>query len=340
MSGGVDSTVAALLLRQEGYQVIGVSFLFVTSHLPQAEDAAKTAKKLGITHYTIDVRERFENEVIEYFEQEYLLGRTPFPCAKCNSVMKWQLLFDIAEKHNCHWVSMGHYVQLIKENGYTFIKEGKDRDKDQSFFLWGLRQSQLQRIIFPLGEWNKSDVKALAMQQKDLQTIARKKESIGACFCPNDYRDFLKHRLAEKKIFIPEGNFVDTYGNILGRHNGYPYYTVGQRRGLGLQMNQAMFVKTIRKETNEVVIAPLSELYQNEFEVIDYNLVSPALFSQKSFDTITRIRYRKQNTLSNITILDNQRLKVKLAEPLEAIAPGQTAVFYRDGKLLGGGFIA
>lgn len=339
MSGGVDSTVSALLLQQEGYQVVGVSFWFITAHHAQCQQAAESANRLGITHHIVDVRERFEKEIVQYFEQEYLDGRTPFPCAKCNRDLKWQLLFEIANKENCHWVAMGHYVQLIKEGAYTFVKEGEDKEKDQSFFLWGLRQEQLQRIIFPLGKWHKKEVKDLAMQQEGLHAIATKKESIGVCFCPHSYQTFLQERWEKRGLGIEKGNFVDTKGDVLGTHNGYPYYTVGQRRGLGLQLNKAIFVKEIRKATNEVVVAPMEELYQTDFEVMDYQLVSPTLFSTSAFDTIVRIRYRKQRTYCQVTVVDKDRLKVRLSEPLEAIAPGQTAVFYREGKLLGGGFI-
>lgn len=336
MSGGIDSSMSAFLLREQGYDVQGVSFRFLDDDAP-LQDAVKLAEKLHVPHFILDAREEFQHTIIDYFTAEYLAGRTPFPCAKCNNELKWRLIFEQAERLGCEKVAMGHYVSVVEENGCLFVKEGRDADKDQSFFLWGLSQAQLRNIIFPLGNYTKAEVKKMA-EEYGFHSLSTKKESTGACFCSGDYRPFLRSQVREPEKYFFQGNFIDEKGNVLGVHQGYPLFTVGQRRGFGLQLNKAMFVKEIRPRTNEVMLAPLKNMYSESFVVKDYRLVNPTLFSA-DFDTVTRVRYRKQNTLSRIKILDDKTLEVQLIEPLESIAPSQTAVFYRDGKVLGGGFI-
>jgi tRNA-uridine 2-sulfurtransferase len=337
MSGGTDSSVAAILLLEQGYEVIGITFRFWEAgenhHL---EDAKQLAEQLNIQHISFDARQVFQQQVINYFKDEYLAGRTPFPCAVCNNELKWKLILQEADKLGCDQVAMGHYTQIIKKDGFRFIKEGMDADKDQSFFLWGLSQEQLARILFPIGGLRKSQVRKIAAE-KGFEYVSLKKDSLGVCFCSGDYRPFLQSQLTNPEKFIVPGNFLDEEGKIIGKHDGYPLYTVGQRRGL-VHLNQRVFVKEILPATNEVVLAPLQSLYKNEFLVRNYRLVDKSLFSNQ-FDTIVRIRYRKQNNLSRIEFIDDVFLRVVLELPLEAIAPGQTAVFYRDGRVLGGGFI-
>jgi tRNA-specific 2-thiouridylase len=337
MSGGTDSSVAAILLLEQGYEVVGITFRFwevgENKHL---EDAQRLARQLGIEHITYDALDIFSKTVIGYFVDDYLSGRTPFPCAKCNNELKWNLILQEADRLGCEKVAMGHYTRIVQDSGRYFISEGIDPDKDQSFFLWGLTQKQLARIVFPLGEFHKTDVRKMA-SDRGFKYVSEKKDSLGACFCSGDYRPFLKSQLTDPEKLIFQGNFIDEIGITLGKHEGFPLYTVGQRHGL-IHLNRKVFVKEILSKTNEVILAPISAMYKTEFFVKDYNLVDENLFSAE-FDTICRIRYRKQNTLSRIIILDVNRLKVELSEPLESIAPGQTAVFYRDGKVLGGGFL-
>ena len=337
MSGGTDSSVAAILLLEQGYEVVGITFRFWEEgenyHL---QDAQRLAEQLGIEHIVYDARDVFKEKVVSYFVDEYLSGRTPFPCVKCNNELKWKLIIDEAKRLGCDKVAMGHYVNIIHENNHYFVTEGADPDKDQSFFLWGLSQEQLSRIVFPLGQFHKTEVRAMAAE-RGYKRVSEKKDSLGACFCSGDYRPFLKKQLSEPEKFIYSGNFIDEQGNVLGRHEGFPLYTVGQRRGL-IHLNRKVFVKEIRPETNEVVLAPLSNMYKNEFFVHNVNVVDRSMFTNE-FDVICRIRYRKQNTLSRVIFLEDGRAKVELAEVLESIAPGQTAVFYRDGRILGGGFI-
>ena len=338
MSGGTDSSVAAILLLEQGYEVVGITFRFWEEgenyHL---QDAQRLAQQLGIEHIVYDARDAFKEKVISYFVDEYLSGRTPFPCVKCNNELKWKLIIDEADRLGCEKVAMGHYVNIIQENNHYFVTEGADPDKDQSFFLWGLSQEQLSRIVFPLGQFHKTEVRAIAAE-RGYKRVSEKKDSLGACFCSGDYRPFLKKQLSEPEKFIYSGNFINEQGNVLGRHEGFPLYTVGQRRGL-IHLNRKVFVKEIRPETNEVVLTPLANMYKTEFQIQNVNVVDKNLFTE-NFDIYCRIRYRKQNTLSRVAFMENGRAKVELAEPLESIAPGQTAVFYRDGRILGGGFIS
>lgn len=358
MSGGIDSTVTACLLQEAGYEVTGITFRFVNSEISEKSigDARQVCLNLGIEHIVYDATSIFEDKVIQYFVDEYLSGRTPFPCAVCNPQVKWKLLIDEANRLNCSHIAMGHYIQTENENGKYFLKQGIDPDKDQSFFCWGIPQEWLSRVLFPLGGMLKQEVKQLAGKY-GFNSFREKKESTGPCFCKGDYRDFLRTRIASAdfsicagpitdsegsiasaNFSIASGPFTDSEGKVLGTHQGYPFYTVGQRRGLGIHLNKAVYVKQIIPGENKVVLGAHSELFRNSFIVERYNIHDESLFSGRA-DVITRIRYRKQNTLSRIIRLNENQLKVELSEPLDAIAPGQTAVFYRDGRLLGGGFI-
>lgn len=337
MSGGTDSSVAAILLLEQGYEVIGITFRFweegENKHL---QDAAALADQLGIEHIIYDARTVFNETVVQYFIDEYLAGRTPFPCVKCNNELKWKLIIEEADRLGCDKVAMGHYVIIEKKEQHFFVHEGADPDKDQSFFLWGLTQQQLSRIVFPLGKFLKTEVREMAAQ-RGFKKVSEKKDSLGACFCAGDYRPFLKSQLTHPEQYICPGNFIDENNIVLGKHSGFPLYTVGQRRGL-IHLNKKVFVKEILPHTNEVVLAPLSHMYKTEFLIHTVNVVDKTLFGSE-FDINCRIRYRKQNTACRVQFLDNNRALVELTEPLESIAPGQTAVFYKNSKILGGGFI-
>ena len=319
MSGGTDSSVAAILLMEQGYEVVGLTFRFweegENQHL---KDAQLLANQLGIEHYVYDARDVFREIVVKYFKNEYLAGRTPFPCVKCNNELKWKLILQEADRLGCEKVAMGHYVRILKENGKSLIAEGVDPDKDQSFFLWGLTQEQLARIVFPLGEFQKTEVRKMAAD-RGFRKVSEKKDSLGACFCSGDYRPFLKSLLEEPEKHIFPGNFVDEDGKILGEHQGYPLYTVGQRRGL-IYLNRKVFVKEIFPDTNEVVLASLKNMYKSVFFVQDVNVVDESLFGD-DFDVMIRIRYRKQNTPGRVIFLENNQARIELAEPLESIAP-------------------
>ena len=364
MSGGTDSSVAAMRLLEAGYEVIGVTFRFyeLNGSTEYLEDARNLAERLGIRHITYDAREIFARQIIEYFVQEYLAGRTPVPCTLCNNYLKWPLLAKIADEMGVFYIATGHYAQNIQLNETFYITYAADSDKDQTFFLWGLKQDILNRMLLPMGDITKAEARAWAAEH-GFRKVATKKDSIGVCFCPMDYRTFLKDWLvrngqmlvsnseasinnsqtsgSDKQTWsdrIRRGRFVDEKGNFIAWHEGYPFYTIGQRRGLGIHLNCPVFVKEIDPENNEVMLASLSSLEKTEMWLKDWNLVNQERTLGRS-DIIVKIRYRKQENHGTITVTSDHLLHVQLHEPLTAIAPGQAAAFYGDGLLLGGGII-
>lgn len=339
MSGGTDSSVAAMKLQEAGYEVIGVTFCFYEAEgrTEYLEDACALAVRLGIEHITYDAREVFRSRIIRYFLDEYLAGRTPVPCTLCNNELKWALLAKIADEKGIYWISTGHYVRKVLSEDKYYIAPAADRDKDQTFFLWGLRQDILRRMLLPMGELTKSDARAYAAA-RGFERVATKKDSIGVCFCPLDYRSFLKREVPAGQL-PGKGKFLDETGEFLGWHEGYPFYTIGQRRGLGIQLNKAVFVKEVSVERNEVVLAPLSSLYKEEMYLKAWNLVEDSRVLGAD-EVIVKIRYRKQANRCRVALTAEGLLHVRLIEPLESIAPGQAAAFYNeDGLLLGGGII-
>lgn len=364
MSGGTDSSVAAMRLLEAGYEVIGVTFRFyeLNGSTEYLEDARNLAERLGIRHITYDAREIFAQQIIEYFVQEYLAGRTPVPCTLCNNYLKWPLLAKIADEMGIFYIATGHYAQNIQLNETFYITYAADSDKDQTFFLWGLKQDILNRMLLPMGDITKAEARAWAAEH-GFRKVATEKDSIGVCFCPMDYRTFLKDWLVrngqmsvsnseasinnsqtsgnDKQTWsdrIRRGRFVDEKGNFIAWHEGYPFYTIGQRRGLGIHLNRPVFVKEIDPEKNEVMLASLSSLEKTEMWLKDWNLVNQERTLDRS-DIIVKIRYRKQENHGTITVTSDHLLHVQLHEPLTAIAPGQAAAFYGDGLLLGGGII-
>ena len=364
MSGGTDSSVAAMRLLEAGYEVIGVTFRFyeLNGSTEYLEDARNLAERLGIRHITYDAREIFARQIIEYFVQEYLAGRTPVPCTLCNNYLKWPLLAKIADEMGIFYIATGHYAQNIQLNETFYITYAADSDKDQTFFLWGLKQDILNRMLLPMGDITKAEARAWAAEH-GFRKVATKKDSIGVCFCPMDYRTFLKDWLvrngqmsvsnseasinnsqtsgSDKQTWsdrIRRGRFVDEKGNFIAWHEGYPFYTIGQRRGLGIHLNRPVFVKEIDPEKKEVMLASLSSLEKTEMWLKDWNLVNQERTLDRS-DIIVKIRYRKQENHGTITVTSDHLLHVQLHEPLTAIAPGQAAAFYGDGLLLGGGII-
>ena len=357
MSGGTDSSVAAMRLLEAGYEVTGITFRFyeLNDSTEYLEDARSLAKRLGIRHITYDARDVFRKQIIEYFVQEYMEGRTPVPCTLCNNYLKWPLLAKVADEMGVFYIATGHYVQKAKLEDTYYITYAVDPDKDQSFFLWGLKQDILRRILLPMGNITKVEARVWA-SERGFQKVATKKDSIGVCFCPMDYRNFLKEWLVRNgqlrsenvshwsenvscwSEMVRRGRFVDEKGNFIGWHEGYPFYTIGQRRGLGIHLNRPVFVKEIYPEKNEVVLSSLSALEKTEMQLKDWNLVNPQKILGYN-DVIVKIRYRKQENHCTVTVTPDNLLHVQLHEPLTAIAAGQAAAFYRDGLLLGGGII-
>lgn len=336
MSGGTDSSVAALLLQDAGYEVTGVTFRFYEKdgNTEYLDDARDLCNRLSIPHIISDQREVFQSTIIDYFIREYMDGNTPVPCTLCNNYLKWPLLRQIADQMGIYHLATGHYVQKRYIDNHWHITNGADKDKDQSFFLWGLPQDILERMVLPIGNLTKRRVREIAAERGFLKA-AQKKDSIGVCFCPMDYRTFLRNNVTTE---IKKGQFVDEDGNFIAQHEGYPFYTIGQRRGLGIDLNQAVFVKEIIPSENRVVLSSLKSLEQTEMYLKSWNIINPSLLLD-SDDVIVKIRYRKQANRCTVTLLPDNTLHVQLHEPLTSIAAGQAAAFYRDDVVLGGGII-
>ncbi len=357
MSGGIDSSIAAMLLHEQGYEVIGITMKtwdYASAggskketgccSLDSINDARMMAVKHGFPHYILDIREEFGDFIIDNFVDEYLAGRTPNPCVLCNTHIKWEALLKRANMLGCDFIATGHYAQVRKEPGRSaseadryVISKGLDENKDQSYVLWGLSQESLRRTIFPLGAMRKTEIKQLAID-RGYTELANKSESYEICFVPdNDYRGFLKRRVEGLEERVDGGNFVLTDGTVLGQHKGYPFYTVGQRKGLELAMGEPMHVLEIVPETNTVVLGTKDELEKREMLVRNFNLIKYAELPAQ-FEALTKIRYKDPGAMSTLTMEDGQ-IKVLFHTKVSAIAPGQSAVFYEGNDLIGGGFI-
>ena len=351
MSGGIDSSVAAVLLHEQGYEVIGMTMKtwdYASSggtkketgccSLDSINDARHIAVSLGFPHYILDIREEFGDSVIDYFTNEYVEGRTPNPCVMCNTHIKWDALLKRADQLGCEFIATGHYAQIREENNRFIISKGVDALKDQSYVLWGVSQSSLARTILPLGHLTKAKIREMATE-RGFVDLVNKSESYEICFVPdNDYRGFLKRRIPELEEQVKGGNFIDTEGKIIGTHEGYPFYTVGQRKGLGKAFGFPAFVTEIRKETNEVVIGKLENLNRTGMYVGQLNLQKYDSIPPEGLETVTKVRYKDAGTAAFIEGL-NGKIKVEFHEDVSGIAPGQAAVFYEGDDVVGGGWI-
>ncbi len=350
MSGGVDSSATAALLLAQGYDVVGITLkLWPQDCVSRAEDkccgpqavtdARAVCHQLGIPYYLIDEAAEFQNRVIRYFADEYKAGRTPNPCVMCNQNLKFGRLISRADQLGARYVATGHFARLATSAnpanpGRTLLMRGRDSHKDQSYFLFSLRQDQLARALFPLGEKSKRDTREVA-RHCHLKT-ADKEESMEICFVPdNDYGKFLQQaRLVEKH----RGEIVNLHGQVLGYHQGIEFYTIGQRKGLGLSSPQPLYVVELDAANNRVVVGDESALERDEFTVERCNWIPfdqlPAVL-----EVIVRIRYHHPGTAATVNPLPGGCAKVKLHTPQRAVTPGQAAVFYQDELVLGGGWI-
>jgi tRNA-specific 2-thiouridylase len=350
MSGGIDSSVAALLLHEQGYEVIGITMKtwdYAGSgsskketgccNLDSINDARFLAVRLGFPHYILDIRSEFGGHIIDNFVNEYLSGRTPNPCVLCNTHIKWDALLKRADQLGCQYIATGHYARIRHENGRYVISRGLDKTKDQSYVLWGLKQEDLARTLFPLADLDKPRVREIA-RQAGFDDLASKGESYDICFIPdNDYRSFLKKRVDGLEERVAGGHFVDKEGHVLGVHKGYPFYTIGQRKGLEIALGEPMFVTDINPVNNTVVLGRKEDLEEKEMWVKDFNLIKFARIpDDRAF--VTRIRYKDQGAPARIRH-DGDRLKVLFETKVYAIAPGQSAVIYDGDDLVGGGII-
>lgn len=351
MSGGIDSSVAAILLHEQGYEVIGLTMKtwdYASSggtrkstgccSLDDINDARILAVSMGFHHIILDIREEFGDSIIDNFVDEYLAGRTPNPCVLCNTHIKWDALLKRADQLGCEYIATGHYAQVRKENNRYIISKGKDENKDQSYVLWGLSQKSLARTLFPLGGFSKPEIRKMALD-KGYEELSKKGESFEICFVPdNDYRGFLKRRVEGLEERVNGGNFVDMEGNVIGQHEGYPFYTVGQRRGLEVAFGDPRYVIKIDPKENIVVLGTKEDLNKKEVFVRNPNIVKfdklPA-----QMEAISKIRYKDKGANSSISLTDDNRIKIEFYSDVQGVAPGQSAVFYEGNDLIGGGFI-
>lgn len=347
MSGGVDSSAAAALLIQQGWDVIGITLkLWPQDCVSRAEDkccgpqavtdARSVAHKLNIPYYLVDEAEDFQKVVINYFAEEYRAGRTPNPCVMCNEHLKFGNLINRAKQLGADHIATGHYARIERnEEGRYLLKRGRDLRKDQSYFLFSLRQEQLSRVVFPLGELTKSDTREVA-RECTLKT-ADKEESMEICFVPDkDYGRFLQQANLVQKH---RGEIVDLHGHVLGHHEGIEFYTIGQRKGLGLSSPKPLYVIELDAANNRVVVGDDTALDRDELVAERCNWI-PFAEPPVSFDVIAKIRYNHPGTPATVTPLANGRAKVKLHTPQRAITPGQACVFYQDDLVVGGGWIS
>jgi tRNA-specific 2-thiouridylase len=349
MSGGIDSSVAAMMLHEQGYEVIGITMKtwdYESSgsskretgccSLDSINDARNMAVSFGFPHYILDIRAEFGESIINNFVDEYLAGRTPNPCVLCNTHIKWDALLKRANMLGCEFIATGHYARVRDENNRRVISRGVDQTKDQTYVLWGLSQESLKRTIFPLGGYKKSEIRQMATDA-GFHDLANKSESYDICFVPdNDYRAFLKHRMPGLEEQVEGGNYIFKGRNV-GKHRGYPFYTVGQRKGLDIALGAPVFVKEIIPETNTVVLGDKDDLQENHLTIRDFNLIKYESLPE-DFTGVTRIRYKDPGTVSTINTFGNE-LDVIFHQPVNGVAPGQSAVIYEGDDLVGGGFI-
>lgn len=353
MSGGVDSSVAALLLKEQGYNCFGVTMQLLDysitgdyvdyenacCSLDSINDARLVCSKLGIPHHVFNFSRKFYDSVIDDFITQYLEGNTPNPCVICNKKIKWQALIARAKELGADFIATGHYarVRYNPESKRYELLQGVYKAKDQSYALWAITQESLAHTLFPLGDFTKPEIREMA-ERFDLVT-AKKKESMEICFVPNnDYKSFLTSVVDNLEYRVQGGELVTVDGNVVGQHRGYPFFTIGQRRGLGQGFGKPMYVVAIDAKHNRVIIGEEKYLYSTELIANSVNFVSIA-DAKNGVRAQVKIRYKSPAAPATVFSLDDGRVRVVFDEPQKAITPGQSAVFYDGEKVLGGGII-
>ena len=348
MSGGVDSSVAAYLLKEQGYDVIGVTMQIWQDEKPQVQeenggccglsavdDARRVASQLGIPYYVMNFKEEFKHHVIDYFIQEYLHGRTPNPCIACNRYVKWESLLRRSIEIGADYIATGHYAQIEKlPNGRYAIRHSATKAKDQTYALYNLTQEQLAHTLMPVGAYTKDEIRAVA-EKINLQ-VAGKPDSQDICFVPDgDYAAFIKNEINEE---LPAGNFVTSDGKVLGPHKGIIHYTVGQRKGLGLALGYPAFVLDIRPETNEVVIGTNEESMTHEVRADKLNFMAVETIEEET-RAFAKIRYNHRGAWCTVKRTKEDEIWCIFDEAQRAVTPGQALVLYDGDYVLGGGTI-
>ena len=357
MSGGVDSSVAGYLLREQGYEVIGVTMkVWPQDCISRAEDkccgpqavadARNVAHALGIPHYVVDEADQFERLVIDYFSSEYQAGRTPNPCVMCNEKLKFGNLWSKARGLGCDYIATGHYAIVDHHTDRAVLRKGIDPRKDQSYFLFSLRQAQLRRSLTPLGRMHKHEIRRIA-HSLGLK-VADKIDSQEICFVPgNDYKAFLRSHLGESEFH--RGEIYDVDGNFVGDHDGIELFTIGQRKGLPGGSPRPRYVVDLDPETKRVIVGDADDLIVDEFEIDRVNWIAAAEdgnpgprstpAAATAFEAVVKIRYNHPGTSATVMPLKDDRVRIRLHEPQRAVTPGQAAVIYDGDIVLGGGWI-
>lgn len=353
MSGGVDSSVAAVMLKEQGYDVIGITMKTWDYSrvggksdketgcctLESMNDARQIAVKHGFKHFIVDIRDEFGDWVIDRFVDDYMNGRTPNPCVLCNTHIKWAALLRRADNLGCDYIATGHYAKVREENGRHVISRGLDPQKDQSYALWGVEQKHLARTIFPLGNYEKTEIRNLA-EEFGLMKVADKPDSYEICFVPDDnYRRFLKDRVDGLEERVKGGKFVDQDGNIVGEHEGYPFYTIGQRRGLDLALGKRVYVTDINPETNVITIGEKKDLVSTTCRAKNVNLSKYGEVPGGEMEITGKIRYNDDGVVGQLKQLGEDEIEVTFPTGREAITPGQAVVCYEGDDVVGGGWI-
>ena len=345
MSGGIDSTVSAMLLLEQGYKLVGVTFRTYDSMkdsclakekgcctIDSIMEAKHNAERMGFEHHIVDFRDSFRRCVIQDFIDEYMSGRTPNPCILCNSTIKWGEMLHLADEMGCDYIATGHYARIAEREGHTYLRTAADTHKDQTYFLWRLTEEQLKRTIFPLGDYTKDQVREMA-RQHGYEKLATKRESQEICFIPDDdYRAFLRANVPDYEERVRPGEYVDAQGRVLGTHQGFVNYTIGQRKGLGIALGHPAYVTHIDAETNRAPLGTNDDLLTTELTFKP----SIARYTDIPASRLTaRIRYRSAAVPVEIT---NEGC-LHFAAPVWGVTPGQSVVIYQDDLIVGGGVI-
>lgn len=346
MSGGVDSSVAAYLLKEQGYDVIGVTMQIWQEDkeyeereggccsLSAVDDARRVADKIGIPFYVLNFRDSFKKNVIDYFIDEYMEGKTPNPCIACNKYLKFDELLKKAQGIGADYIATGHYAKIEEHNGRYILVKSDDDKKDQTYALYNMTQEQLAHTLMPCGEYTKDRIREIA---KEIGLdVHNKKDSEEICFISdNNHGKYISEAMPGK---VKQGNFVDKDGNIIGKHKGIVYYTIGQRKGLGLAMGRPVFVTDINPLTNEVVVGAEEDIFKTDLICKDINFIAFDNLD-KSLELKAKIRYSAKPATATITPLENGKVRVSFKEKQRAITKGQSVVFYLDDLVVGGGII-
>lgn len=351
MSGGIDSSVSGIMLTEMGYDIHGLTYRTYDSvkesciskesgccTVDALMEAKQLADKLGYPHEILDLRNEFEKSVIDNFVNEYLSGRTPNPCVLCNSEIKWGRLLERADALGCKFLATGHYANVKFENGRYFLSQGVDKTKDQTYFLYRLSQKDLSRTLFPLGKYMKSEVKKYAAERGYVK-LSQKKESQEICFIPdNNYRNFLTNYNADVIDNIGEGDFIMSDGRKVGKHKGYPFYTIGQRKGLGVAGGVPLYVVNIDTKTNTILLGEKDMLLSSTFWTSSNVFMKYEKLPEDGLTVSIKVRYRNNGTMGKI-FSEGNKVRVELMDKASAVTPGQSAVFYEGDDVVGGGII-